>query len=474
MVPDTEWSRKRLGPVVVDSREVSSSGCFVALRGEHRSGHEFLAEAISHGACAIIVEREWATGIEGCWLLDVRDLPLDLAPPDPAQPVCILVEDSLASLQKWAAYWRRQRRVRVVAVTGSVGKTTTKEMIYSVLSRRFRALKSEGNYNNEVGLPLTLLKLTPQHERVVVEMGMYALGEIAQLAQIAQPVIGVVTNVGPTHLERLGTLERIAQAKRELIEALPSRGVAILNGDDARVRAMVDHTTARVMCYGLRPDCEVWADEIISQGLEGVRFRLHHGHEVLHVRTPLLGRHSVHTALAAIAVGIVEGESWEEIVTGLQEISVHLRLVALPGPHGSILLDDTYNASPASTIAALNLLEELPGRKIAVLGDMLELGHFELEGHRKVGRRALEVVHLLITVGRLGRIIGQEALACGMDEAQVLMVEDNCAALAHLRESIEADDVILVKGSRGMAMEEIVNVLAQGPKVGPTPCDRSG
>jgi len=386
------------------------------------------------------------------------------------------VKDSLASLQKWAAYWRRQHRVRVVGVTGSVGKTTTKEMIHSVLSRRFRTLKSEGNYNNEIGLPLTLLQLIPRHQRVVVEMGMYGLGEIAQLAQIAQPVIGVVTNVGPTHLERLGTLARIAQAKRELVEALPPEGVAILNGDDEQVMAMADYTPARALCYGLRPECEVWADEIVSQGLEGVRFRLHHGGEVLHIRTPLLGRHSVHAALAAAAVGLVEGESWEEIVTGLQETSVHLRLVALPGPYGSILLDDTYNASPVSTIAALNLLEELPGRKIAVLGDMLELGDSEEEGHRKVGRRALEVVDLLITVGQRGRIIGQEALACGMDEAQVLMVEDNRAAIAHLRELIEGDDVILVKGSRGMAMEEIVNALAQRPAVavGAAPCGRPG
>ena len=388
----------------------------------------------------------------------------------------------------------------MVGVTGSVGKTTTKEMIHSVLSRRFRTLKSEGNYNNEIGLPLALLQLTPHHERVVVEMGMYALGEIAQLAQIAQPVIGVVTNVGPVHLERLGTLERIAQAKRELVEALPPQGVAVLNGDDKRVMDMASHTQARVLCYGLRPECEVWADGIVSQGLEGVRFRLHHGGEVLHVGTPLLGRHSVHAALAAAAVGLVEGESWEEIVAGLQEISVHLRLVALPGPHGSILLDDTYNASPGSTIAALNLLEELPGRKIAVLGDMLELGDLEEEGHRKVGRRALEVVDVLITVGRLGSIIGQEALACGMNEAQVLMVEDNQAAINHLRKLIactgrmswegqarggqstsegdDADykvvDVVLVKGSRGMAMEGIVNALAQGPKVGATLCGHPG
>jgi len=463
MPADIEWARKPLGPVVIDSREVRPGACFVALHGEHRDGHEFLAEALSRGASAIIAERGRVTHVSGCWMLEARHPPSPLAPSDPTRPLCLLVEDSLGALQRWAAYWRRQHQVRVVGVTGSVGKTTTKEMIYSVLSRHFRTLKSEGNYNNEIGLPLTLLRLTPHRERVVVEMGMYALGEIAQLAQIAQPVIGVVTNVGPTHLERLRTLERIAQAKRELVEALPPKGVAILNGDDEQVMAMASHTQARVLCYGLRAECDVWADGVVSQGLEGVRFRLHHGGEVLHVRTPLLGRHSVHAALAAATVGLAEGESWDEIVAGLQEIPEHLRLVALPGPQGSILLDDTYNASPASTIAALNLLEELPGRKIAVLGDMLELGDFEEEGHRKVGRRALEV-DLLITVGRLGRIIGREALAWGMDEAQVLMVNDNQGAITHLRRLIERDDVILVKGSRGMAMEEIVDALVESPE----------
>jgi len=464
--PGAEWAQRPLGRVVIDSREVEPGDCFVALRGEHQDGHEFLSDALSRGAHVLVAERERVAGLEGCWLLDVRDVPPPLEPPDPAQPLCVLVEDSLEALQEWAAYWRRRHQVRVVGVTGSVGKTTTKEMIYSVLSRHFQTLKSEGNYNNEIGLPLTLLQLTPHHERMVVEMGMYALGEIAQLAHIAQPIVGVVTNVGPTHLERLGTLERIAQAKRELVVALPPQGTAILNGDDERVVAMADYTSARVLYYGLHPECDVWADDITSQGLEGVRFRLHYGGEVLHVRTPLLGRHSVHTALAAAVVGLVEGESWEEIVAGLQEISEQLRLVALPGPHGSTLLDDTYNASPTSTIAALNLLEELPGRKIAVLGDMLELGTYEEEGHRKVGRRALEVVDVLVTVGRLGRIIGEEALVCGMDKEQVLMVEDNRAAIAHLKRLITTGDVILVKGSRGMAMEEIVNALAGAPQSG--------
>ena len=469
---ESEWARRPLTGVVIDSREVGRGACFVALRGEHRDGHEFLTEALSLGATALIAERGRTVGMapaleaKGCWVVDVGYPATALSPPGSPESVCLLVEDSLSALQQWAAHWRKKYQLRVVGVTGSVGKTTTKEMIHSVLSRRFRTLKSQGNYNNEIGLPLTLLQFTERHERAVLEMGMYALGEIALLARIAEPVIGVVTNVGPVHLERLGTLASVARAKRELVESLPSDGVAILNGDDEHVIAMAGHTRARVLSYGLGPECDLWADGIESQGLEGMRFRLHHGSAVLHVRTPLLGRHSVHTALTAAAVGLTEGQSWEEIVGGLRQIPEQLRLVVLPGLRGSTLLDDTYNASPASTIAALNLLEELAGRRIAVLGDMLELGDFEQEGHRKVGRRAQEVADLLITIGPRGSIIGQEALAGGMRSAKVVIAEHVPSAIAQLRERIRSDDVILVKGSRGMGMEDIVNALIEGPESG--------
>ncbi|RPI52724.1 MAG: UDP-N-acetylmuramoyl-tripeptide--D-alanyl-D-alanine ligase, partial [Chloroflexi bacterium] len=318
--------------------------------------------------------------------------------------------------------------------------------------------------------PLTLLHLRAEHERVVVEMGMYGLGEIAQLAAIALPQVGVVTDVGPSHLERLGSIERIAQAKAELPQALPPAaegGVAILNEDDARVRAMAGMTRARVFTYGLSPTADLWADEIESEGLEGIRFRLHHGEESLHVRVPFLGRHSVHTALRGAAAGLVDGLSWEEIVSGLRDQESELRLVAVPGPAGSTILDDTYNASPASCLAALNLLEELPlphpgARKIAVLGDMYELGSYEEEGHRIVGRRAREVADLLVTVGKLGKIMGEEALKAGMAPGTVHLVEDNGRAIAVLRDLLGSGpggDVLLVKGSRGLEMEQIVAAL---------------
>jgi UDP-N-acetylmuramoyl-tripeptide--D-alanyl-D-alanine ligase len=347
-----------------------------------------------------------------------------------------------------------------------VGKTTCKETCAAVLAQRYRTLRSEGNYNNEIGLPLTLLHLTAAHERVVLEMGMYALGEIAHLAEIAVPHVGLVTNVGPSHLERLGTMERIAQAKSELPRALPAAqdgGWAVLNADDERVMAMERQTEAALFTYGLNPGADLWADEILSEGLDGIRFRLHHDQEVIHIQVPMLGRHSVHTALGAASVGLVEGLSWTEIISGLCDKSDQLRLVVVPGPHDSTILDDTYNASPESSIAALNLLEELGGRKVAVLGDMYELGQYEEEGHKIVGRRAREVVDLLVTVGRLGKLIGEEAMVAGMDAGSVYLLDTSGQAIDVIRAHAGPGDIVLVKGSRGIKMEEIVAALTPSP-----------
>ncbi|HUW95080.1 MAG TPA: Mur ligase family protein, partial [Anaerolineae bacterium] len=252
-----------------------------------------------------------------------------------------------------------------------------------------------------------------------------------------------------------------AQAKAELVEALPPDGTAILNGDDPRVRAMAELTEARVFYYGLSPDHDLWASHIESRGLEGVRFRMHYGHETLHVKIPLLGRHSVHTALAAAAVGVVEGQPWGQIVAGLRDMEVQLRLLATPGVAGSTLVDDSYNSSPASSLAALNLLAELKGRKIAVLGDMLELGSYAEEGHRKVGCRVAEVVDKLVTVGDLGAIIGREALAAGMDESDVMFAQSNEQAVQLLLAMVAAGDLVLIKGSRSMHMEDMVAQLGE-------------
>jgi UDP-N-acetylmuramoyl-tripeptide--D-alanyl-D-alanine ligase len=444
---------------VVDSREAGPGALFVALKGEQADGHSYVVDAFSRGAAVAIVERDVETQA------DVQDL-ADTAWTSPdiwSLPLVLKVSDSLAALQKVAAYWRRRHTVRVIGITGSVGKTTTKELTAAVLARRYVTLKSEASYNNEIGLPLALMGLTDQHERAVLEMGMYDVGEIADLVRIAQPHVGVVTIVGPVHLGRAITLDRIVKAKTELVEGLPPapEGVAILNHDDERVRGMAEATRARVFYYGLSPQADLWADDIEGLGLQGIHFRLHYAGETLHVKIPLLGRHSVHTALRAAAVGVTEGLTWHEIVEGLRGPSAQLRLVAVPGPKGATILDDTYNASPASTIAALNLLDELEGRKIAVLGDMLELGDYEREGHEKVGMRALEVADVLITVGTLGQVIGETALRWGMPVDRVTIVEDNGEAIALLEGMVTGEDVVLVKGSRALRMEEIVNALGR-------------
>lgn len=444
--------------VVIDSRAAVEGCLFIALPGEHTDGHFYVADAFRRGARAALVHQM----VENCGTLIDASEPIETEAPF-SWPVCFRVPNTLTSLQKLAAYWRRKHaQCRVVGVTGSVGKTSTKELIAAVLRQRFCTLQSPENFNNEVGLPLSLLRLHDAVEWLVQEMAMYDIGEIALLAKIASPEVGVVTNVGPTHLERLGTIERIAQAKAELVQSLPPEGLAVLNGDDERVRPMASLTPAKkVLYYGLGPHNDLWADEVETHGLEGLRLRFHFGGQTVSARLPILGRHSVHGALAAAAVGLSLGLSWEEIIAGLRDKKAQVRLLVVPGIHGSTILDDTYNASPASTLAALNLLAEMDGRKVAVLGGMLELGSYEKEGHSLVGRRAAEVAAVLVTVGRLGRLIAEEAIASGMPPSAVHAVADNNEAVEVLQQILSEGDFVLIKGSRGFAMENIVAKLVR-------------
>lgn len=469
---------------VIDSRTAELYSLFVALRGERTDGHLFLRDAFERGATAALAE---PAALDLCadatFILPDGSLraggatatvrPQGAPPEGATSPRLIFIApDSLAGLQRVAAWWRQQMPANAIGITGSVGKTTSKEIIANVLAQRYSTLRSEGNLNNEIGLPLTLLRLTPEHQRVVLEMGMYTLGEISQLCALARPRIGVVTNVGPVHLERLGAIEHIAQAKSELPQALPPAaegGVAVLNADDLLVWAMASLTRARVFTYGLNPDAHLWADDITSQGLDGIRFRFHYGDEAFHVRLPMLGRHSVHTALRGAAVGLAEGLSWAEIIAGLQDVRGQLRLMVASGLRDTTLIDDTYNASPDSMLAALNLLEDIANtthRPIAVLGDMHELGAYEETGHRRVGGRAAQMVAKLITVGPRAHWIAKEALACGMHAADVHEVEDTDAAAAILMGVIRPGDVILVKGSRAAGLENIVDALSRPRKAG--------
>jgi len=461
--PPTGSETIALRGVRIDSREVEPGDLFVALPGERTDGHQYVESAFEGGALVALVSRRVGSGET----IDVRQTPL---PEAVRTPVSVLVDDTLRALQTLARA-RRSAHVglRVIGVTGSVGKTTTKEAIASVLSQRYRTLRSEGNYNNEIGLPLTLMALRPEHERAVLEMGMYDLGEIALLCGIAAPQIGVITNVEPVHLERLGTIERIAQAKKELVDALPPGGVAILNGDDRLVAGMDLPAGVTRVTFGLDPGNLVRAVDIRSSGLDGVRFvaqvndlpdlGVRAGERGFRLRT--LGTHSVAPALAAVAVGLVEGLTGDEIEAGLLAQGHGLRLLPRRAASGAILLDDTYNASPRSVTAALDLLNECEGRHVAVLGDMLELGASEEEGHRSVGRHCAAIVDDLVVVGRRASLIAEEAITTGLPEEAVHRVDDVAGARAALAGRIGDGDVVLVKGSRSMGLESLI-VLLEG------------
>lgn len=447
-----------LTEAAVDSRQVIPGGMFFALPGERTDGHDFVEDAFNRGALLAFVQREISTSRP---IFDITSVPTESPLPEP--PFIIRVPDTLRALQDIARFWRRKFSPRVIGITGSVGKSTTKEVVAEVLSQRYRTLKNPGNLNNEIGLPLTLLRLGAGYDCAVLEMGFYVPGEIAFLCDLALPQIGIITNIGTVHAERAGSQEAIARGKSELVQALPPapEGIAILNYDDPWVRWMADKTQARIFYYGLDPKADLWADNIESQGLKGLRFRLHFGHEVLHLRVPMLGRHAVQTALRAAAAGLVCGLSWQEIIQGLQQARNQLRLVAVRLPNGALVLDDSYNAAPESMLAALNLLNEIEGRKIAVLGDMLELGPYEAEGHRLVGIRAAEVADHLITLGQRAHMIAEAALHAGLPSTRVVHVENISQAVEVLRQILREGDVVLVKGSHGLRMDRIVAALEE-------------
>ncbi|GIK55698.1 MAG: UDP-N-acetylmuramoyl-tripeptide--D-alanyl-D-alanine ligase [Chloroflexota bacterium] len=446
--------------VVMDSREVGPGCLFVAYKGEQVDGHDFVADAFARGAIAALVARPLPGDHATIDFRAGQPLPYPL-PFSVTTPVCLVVSDPIAILQASARAWRARFAVQVIGITGSVGKTSTKELTHAVLAQQFNTFKSPGNRNSVLGLPMALFGLEPQHQKAVLEMAMYVPGEIATLCEMTQPEIGVVTLVGAVHLERAGSMEAIVAAKRELVEALPAHGVAILNRDDDRVMGMAGYTAARIFTYGLDERADLWADRIESRGLAGIRFVLHHGRDHLHIQAPLIGRHSVHTALRATAVGLALNMSWDSIVRGLQHTAVELRVVSAPGPKQSLIIDDSYNANPESTLAALNLLEDLPGRKVAVLGDMLELGYLEEPSHRLIGRRVADVCQVLIAVGPRARWIAEEAVNAGLSPDHVALATDAVTAVPVIEARIQPQDVILIKGSYGMRMDRIVTALGR-------------
>jgi len=447
-----------ISEAVIDSRQVIPGCLFIALKGERVDGHSFVREVFNRGASFALIEHDVESDIN---VIDLRSAQAVGELTEISLPVCLRVENTLTALQQIARFWRRQLNLRVIGITGSVGKSTSKESIADVLSVRYRTLKSPGNLNNEIGLPLTILHLGHGYERAVLEMGFYIPGEIASLCDIAHPHVGVVTNIGTVHAERAGSKETIATGKSELVKALPPgpEGVAILNYDDPLVRSMAQKTSARVFYYGLSPAADLWADQVESLGLEGIQFRLHYQTETLYLKIPLIGQHSVHTALRASAVGLVEGLTWPEIIHGLGSGHSQLRLVAVRSVSGALLLDDTYNASPESSLAALNLLADLEGHRMAVLGDMLELGQYEKQGHELVGVRAAQVADQLVTVGTRSHMIAEAARRAGLSADSTHEFNDIDSAIDFLKTNLKSNDVVLVKGSRGIHMDRIVAAL---------------
>jgi UDP-N-acetylmuramoyl-tripeptide--D-alanyl-D-alanine ligase len=440
--------------ISTDTRSIAAESCFVALAGERFDAHAFLAEARAKGAAAAVVAEGWRAAHPA----EAEALAAG-APPLPL----LAVRDPLHALGALARFHRRRFPIPVVAVTGSNGKTTTREMIGAILRTRGPALKTEGNLNNEVGLPLTLLGLAAEHERAVVEMGMNHPGEIARLTAIAEPDVGVVTLAGPGHLEALGSVEGVADAKAELYFGLRADGICVVNADDPHMlrraqasgRAMITFALGR----GRRGDVVVL--DVLEHRPEGLRFTLGIGQREVEVALPLVGLHNAANAAAAAAAAVSLGYGDREIVQGLREVrTVGRRLRVARLPSGALLVDDCYNANPSSMRAALATLRELTGpggRAFAVLGDMLELGGEELAAHRRLGEEAAGSVALLAAFGPRSRHAAEAARAAGL--ADVFHTEEIAALVDHVRQRLRPDDVLLVKGSRGMKLERLVEAL---------------
>jgi UDP-N-acetylmuramoyl-tripeptide--D-alanyl-D-alanine ligase len=434
--------------VSTDTRTIAAGSCFVALKGERFDGHDFLAQAARAGAaCAVVAGSRAASGPAG--------LPL------------LAVPDTLAALGALARHHRRRFRIPLVAVTGSNGKTTTREMIAAVLATRGPVLKSEGNLNNEVGVPLTLFGLSADHQAAVVEMGMNHPGEIARLAAVAEPQVGVVTNAAPAHLAGLGSVDAVADAKAELYRGLPPGGVAVANADDARMLKRAQQSGRHLITFacgrGRRGD--VVALEVLSHGEGGLRFLLGIGNRELEVRLGLVGEHNAVNAAAAAAAAVALGCTDKEIVQGLsavRPVGRRLRLEALAS--GVFLVDDCYNANPLSMRAALDTLGALArargGRPVAVLGDMLELGPAEAEAHRDLGAAAAGAgLSWLASFGPRSRATAEAARAGGLADGAAFHTEDLATLTAFVVDRLRPGDVLLVKGSRGMKLERLVEAL---------------
>jgi UDP-N-acetylmuramoyl-tripeptide--D-alanyl-D-alanine ligase len=443
--------------VAIDSRRVAPGALFVAIRGPNHDAHAFLADTVRAGATALLVERAAFAAAGGAAAL-------------PGAPAVLAVEDTTAALGALAAGHRRTVSIPVIAITGSNGKTTTKEMMAAILASRAPCLKTEGNLNNQFGLPLTLLRLAPEHRAAVVEIGMNHPGEIAPLAAIAAPTVGVITNVGTAHIEHLGSQDGIAREKGALFEALGADAVAVANADDPRVLAQLARTRARPLRFGRAAGADVRAEAEAGLPGGGVSFELATPAGRATVRVHGDGTVLVINALAAAAGALAAGASLDEIAAGLAAVRPPAgRMARLALPCGVTVLDDTYNANPQSMEVALRSLAALKGaqRGIAVLGDMGELGATAPAAHRAAGRLAAELgVELLFAVGNHAGEVLAGAREAGLPAERGVAAGDAGELAERVRGALRGGDWVLVKGSRSMRMERIVQALAQSDRAG--------
>jgi len=441
-----------------DTRILKPSELFLAVVADRGDGHDYVLDAARQGATGVLCQR-----------------PFDLAP---YQVTCVVVEDSRQALLDWARYILRRYGPRVVGITGSSGKTTTKELAAAILDQRYPVFRNYGNYNDRYGLPIALGRLTPEHKVAVLELACDSVDEIRELAALTRPQIGVVTTINETHLAYLGSLEAIATEKSRLVEALPTAaegGLAILNYDDPRVRAMAGRTQAQVVTYGLAPDADLVAGAV-EAGPEGTSFTVFikdffpvaglRGKRKLRVHLSLLGQHHVYAALAAVAVGLALGVPLDEALSALAAVRpLPGRLNPLPGLHETVILDDSFSASLASTLAALDTLKLFKdGRRCAVLGDLPDLGSMEGEAQRRVGEKAAGVVDLLVTQGDGAQRIAQHAQAYGLSAEQVVMTYTAEDTLRGLTGRLKPGDTVLVKGPVESRMEQVVAGLLAEPE----------
>ena len=446
---------------IIDSRQAQGGEMFFALPGERVDGHDFIKAAWKKGAVLVVAQ-------------EARFQEADKIPCIPEGKALLLVKSVFMALQELAGAWRIELGAKVVGVTGSNGKTTTKDMIAAVLSRRFRVYCNRENRNNELGLPLTVLNAPPGTEILVLEMGMRGLGEIKALCDIAKPDIGVITNIGTTHLELLLTQERIAQAKWELIESLSDEGMAIINAEDAWSVKKATNDRHPTLYYGLegafvRP--HLAGVRLRPWGALGTTFDVNYKDEKATAYLPLPGKHNVLDALAALAVGTAFNVSLAEGCVGLGELELSkMRLEIRQGVLGTILINDVYNANPVSMQASLQVLKERAGenKTIAILGEMYELGTSAESGHREVGRTVAELeVSALITVGKLAEGIGQGARLAGYAEDPIKVTaahEEAVKEALDLLTQFGPGTWVLIKGSRGMKMEKITEQLERSER----------